>query len=292
MTPQSRPRIALFGRLFPAAGPEELVEIAARLGYGGVDIRCDAPLPSGAAGLPAETPPARLRDLKRRLDGQGLVVSCLYTWTGAYLRRKDDAERQRQLDDLARRIDLAQALDCSLLQHGPGGDSRRASDDDFQTAAHWLRRAGELARARGVRLAMEGGENMCESAASTQRLFDLVGADLGETIGVIYDPANMLTRETDYGPAAVRQLFPRIFQVHLKDERRVERPPAGSRWPFVDVPLGDGDVDWPPVLRTLRDDGYAGWFACEGLPELEAEARARGELAGALRLTRDAGFGW
>ena len=248
----TRNRVALFGRLFPDAGMEELVDLAAQVGYGGVDVRCDAPLPGGGTVLPPETSPGRLREIKQRLDDNGLVLSCLYTWTGAYLRRKIQAERQQQVDELARRIDLALALGCTLLQHGPGGNSRTASDADFEEAARWLRQAGEIARTRGVRLAMEGGENMCESAASTQRLFDLIGPELAGTIGVIYDPANMLTRGTASGPDAVRQLFGRIFQVHVKDERRVAEPPPGSRWPFVHVPLGGGDVEWQPVLDTLH----------------------------------------
>ena len=292
MATTPRNRVALFGRLFPDAGMEELIDLAGQVGYGGVDVRCDAPLPGGQTVLPPDTPPGRLRDLKQRLDDKGLVLSCLYTWTGAYLRRKTEAERQQQLDELARRIDLALALGCTMLQHGPGGDSRTATDAAFQEAARWLRQAGEIARARGVRLAMEGGENMCESAASTQRLLNLIGPDLAGTVGVIFDPANMLSRGNDYGPESTRQLFPRLFQVHVKDERRVAQPPPGARWPFVSVPLGTGDVGWPTVLDTLHALGYAGWFGCEGLPEMEPLARAQGELEATLRLTRAAGFQW
>lgn len=46
-TTRTRNRIVLFGRLFPDAGVEELIALAAQLGYGGIDFRCDGPLSGG-----------------------------------------------------------------------------------------------------------------------------------------------------------------------------------------------------------------------------------------------------
>lgn len=65
---------------------------------------------------------------------------------------------------------------------------------------------------------------------------------------VAYDVANAEFVSEDQ-PAALRRLAPRLGQVHLSDGTR-------ARWRHDRVGLGT--VDFPGILRTLRDIGFAG----------------------------------
>ncbi|MEV4325963.1 sugar phosphate isomerase/epimerase [Microbispora rosea] len=71
--------------------------------------------------------------------------------------------------------------------------------------------------------------------------------------------------------AAIRDWSSRIRQVHVKDASRDVlariRASGGDLWDLVAAggfpPLGQGDLDLPPVLAELRRSGYEGWIVIE-----------------------------
>jgi L-ribulose-5-phosphate 3-epimerase len=58
---------------------------------------------------------------------------------------------------------------------------------------------------------------------------------------------------------AVEVLGPDIRSVHVKDARR---PTVPGQW-GEEVPLGQGEVDMPRFLRTLKAVGYSGPLVIE-----------------------------
>jgi len=56
----------------------------------------------------------------------------------------------------------------------------------------------------------------------------------------------------------IRTLGSRIVRVHIKDFK-LDRPNGRFQW----VNLGEGDVDWPEVRRTLAEIGYQSWISTE-----------------------------
>lgn len=54
----------------------------------------------------------------------------------------------------------------------------------------------------------------------------------------------------------IRALGPRIERIHIKDFSRKKRDAEGL-WKGFDVELGDGDADWPRVMRALDEIGYS-----------------------------------
>jgi len=52
----------------------------------------------------------------------------------------------------------------------------------------------------------------------------------------------------------IEALGSRIEKIHLKEFRRSDR-----KWPA----LGEGDVDFPTVMKALNDVGFSGWMTCE-----------------------------
>jgi L-ribulose-5-phosphate 3-epimerase len=65
---------------------------------------------------------------------------------------------------------------------------------------------------------------------------------------------------TGYPEHWITCLGARIRRIHFKDYRRA----VGTVDGFCD--LLSGDVDWPGVMRALREIRYDGWIAAEMIP--------------------------
>src|SRR5262249_25557447 len=68
----------------------------------------------------------------------------------------------------------------------------------------------------------------------------------------------------------VRMLGPRIQKLHVKEYSRKKLDEQG-RWKGLDVELGEGDNDWPAIMKALDDVGYDGW----GIAEVNGGDEAR-----------------
>jgi hexulose-6-phosphate isomerase len=60
----------------------------------------------------------------------------------------------------------------------------------------------------------------------------------------------------------VRILNKRIVTLHIKEFSRKRRDEEGLRKGF-DVPLLEGDNDWPAVMKALNEVGFDGWSIAE-----------------------------
>ncbi len=79
-----------------------------------------------------------------------------------------------------------------------------------------------------------------------------------EWVGAYFDVGNAML--VGYPEQWIRILGKRIKRVHLKDFRRS----VGTADGFVD--LLSGDVNWPEVMKALRDVGYSGPLTAEMIP--------------------------
>jgi inosose dehydratase len=132
-----------------------------------------------------------------------------------------------------------------------------------------------------------------ETPAEIDRFLALTAA---ETIGLIFDTGHYLFGAGDVGPTAVEALDrwgDRVWYVHFKDASPdVARRSREEQWDYVEAiragifpELGQGDVDFPAVLRWLEHRGYDGWIVVEqdvlpgmGTPK-ESARRNRAYLA-------------
>jgi len=60
----------------------------------------------------------------------------------------------------------------------------------------------------------------------------------------------------------VEALGQRIFKVDVKGYSRKKQNDEGL-WKGFQVKIGEGDADWPTVVKALRKVGYQGWFTAE-----------------------------
>jgi len=105
-----------------------------------------------------------------------------------------------------------------------------------------LREIASLFAAVGARIAFETGQ---ESAGTLAHALDELG---DPSIGVNFDPANMILYGMGDPVAAIRLLGPWVRQVHVKDALPSD---AAGAW-GSEVPAGEGGVDWTAFLAAVR----------------------------------------
>jgi sugar phosphate isomerase/epimerase len=141
--------------------------------------------------------------------------------------------------------DAARELGLDLVSFHAGFLPHEADDPERAVLVDRLRQVADAFAARGVRVAFETGQ---ETAETLLGVLDEIGR---ESVGVNFDPANMLLYAMGDPVEALRLLAPRVFQVHIKDAVRTEVP---GTW-GAEVPVGTGEVDWSAFFEVLRAAG-------------------------------------
>ncbi|MEZ0265016.1 MAG: sugar phosphate isomerase/epimerase family protein, partial [Phycisphaerae bacterium] len=80
------------------------------------------------------------------------------------------------------------------------------------------------------------------------------------TVGINFDPANMILYGAGDPIAAIRTLGPHIKSVHVKDGTASSNP--GVEW-GAEVPFGTGQVGADRFILALHDVGYRGPLCIE-----------------------------
>jgi hexulose-6-phosphate isomerase len=123
-------------------------------------------------------------------------------------------------------------------------------DRAYENALEALRKLAPRAEEMGVNLSIEYVWNkFLLSPLEFARFLDQVDSP---SVGFYFDPGNMCA--FSYPKQWVRLLADHLMAVHMKDFQR-----SGFEW----KPLGEGDVDFPGVMRELRRTGYDGPLVSE-----------------------------
>jgi sugar phosphate isomerase/epimerase len=277
-------KISVASKVLKDRAPEEVVDLAAALGYGGIEWFC---LPQH---LPPDTPPARVAALGRRTRDAGLETVCLSTYVGGFA-DLDDAGCAEQLRRFAQYVEIATQLECPLLRLWPDdmGKTLREPVGDalIDRVASYFQRAADSAAEAGVRIAAEMHQTI---GVDVQLLVRLLDAVRRPNVGVIYDPGNVYLAGHPYGREVTEPLAAHILHVQLK-EASLSRPtpphladePALRLGGDFDLLIGEGEVDVALVLAALDQIGYSGWCSVEShalpRPGLDSAGIAAAELA-------------
>ncbi|GCB44436.1 sugar phosphate isomerase/epimerase [Streptomyces sp. NL15-2K] len=238
---------------------DDALVLLADLGYDGVGLTLDhMHLDPLAPDLPART-----RRLAHRLDALGLTVT---VETGArYVldpRRKhgpslldpDPDDRARRVDLLIRAVQVAADLGAHAV-HCFSGVTPAGTD----THTAWKRLAEALgpvldaATNAGIPLAVEPEPG---HLLATLDDFHHLRRVLGDPhhLGLTLDIGHCQCLEPLPPPDCVRAAAPWLRHVQIEDMRR------GTH---EHLPLGDGKIDFPPVLAALSAVGYQGLTVVE-----------------------------
>jgi inosose dehydratase len=229
---------------------EQAVDEIAAAGYQGVEMF------DGNVADYAEHPD-RLREL---VDRAGLTLVSVYV--GANFIYPD------ALPDELYRIDAAAAMAAAVGTERlvVGGGARRAGgtgDGDYDRLGAALDQVVEIAERHGLSASYHPHlTTIVERPDELDRL-------LARTrIGFCPDTAHLAAGGGD--PAALIRRYPdRIRHVHLKDFRPD---------PVTFLPLGTGTLDFPDIVRALREAGYDSWLVVE-LDSYAGDPREAAEIS-------------
>ncbi len=246
-------------------GVKEGIITAGKLGFEGVQIYATR----GEFSPQALTEEAK-QEFKALLKENNLVVSALCGDMGGhgFEKEEDNAERIEKTKAI---IDLAEEFGAKVITTHIGVIPDDVKHPRFITMLNALTECGEYAKTKGVTLAIETGP---ESAPT---LYSFVSRTNGG-VGVNLDPANFVM-VTGQDPAeAVLLLKDYIVHTHLKDGRMLNRTEPKKIYDhfadggidalnvadyFIELPVGEGDVDWAKYIGALKQIGYQGFLTVE-----------------------------
>lgn len=202
-----------------------------------------------------EDPGAQIAQVRERLAELSLWMPQAHALLQADVADADEERRRQDIGRLARHIEIAAQLGIQNVVIHPGGQRGAATRADRDRAmalnVNAFRRLGDLAGERGVRI---GLENLMRRGASTPyELLDLLAAIDHPAIGITLDTSHAHVAGLDI-PTAVREFGPYLIATHISDN---DGSGDQHRTP------GNGDIDWPTVVRALRQAGYDGLFNLE-----------------------------
>jgi sugar phosphate isomerase/epimerase len=267
-------RIALCNEVVRALPFAAQCEFARSCGYDGIELA-----PFTVSDAPHEITASRAAALRRDAAAAGVAISGLH-WllvapAGLSLASEDAAVRLRTREVMLRLIDLCAALGGAYLVHG--SPAQRLLPPGVPAARGWVeeafRQAGAAAAAAGLTYIIEplapALTNCFNTVAETAAFVRRAGLPALRTM---VDTCAAMQAEDEAPETLLARWLPTglIAHVHLND--------ANQRGP------GQGTQRFAPVLRTLRDGGYAGWIGVEPFAYVPdgpaAAARAIGYLRG------------
>ena len=165
---------------------------------------------------------------------------------------------------------VARELGLHLVSFHAGFLPHDPADPERARLLGRLRELADVFEGEGVRLALETGQETAET-------LDEVLAELDHpSVGVNFDPANMLLYGMGDPVEALRRLAPHVLQIHIKDATRSK---VSGEW-GEEVPVGTGEVDWKAFFGVCTDAG----ISCDLMIEREAGDERVRDMQTARRL--------
>ena len=206
---------------------------------------------------------AELLDMVR---SSGLVFSAL---CGDLGRGFGNAELNPALIEKSKRIlDLAKELDTNVVTTHIGVVPQDSGHERYKIMQEACFELSRYADSVGAHFAIETGP---EVASVLKTFLDSLGS---KGVAVNLDPANFVMVTGDDPVQAVYTLKDYTVHTHAKDGRKLlDKNPEiiygliedeiQSGQAFIELPLGQGDVDFPNYLKALDDIGYHGFLTIE-----------------------------
>ncbi len=185
---------------------------------------------------------------------------------------RPDETWKANLERALRLADLAADAGLSLVTVHAGFIPERADDPERGRMLDRIRIVADVFARRGAVLGLETGQERAETLA------DFLDALASPSVGINFDPANMILYGMGDPVEALSTLQRWVRQVHVKDAVPTDRPGTWGR----ETPIGEGAVDWDrfgQVLRSIRP-------AVDLVIEREAGERGADELRAAVALAR------
>ena len=221
-------------------GLREGITKAAEVGADGIQVYV-----TGGETAPENLSRSGRKEFRKLVADHGLAFSAL---CADYFKGFLNAETNDETVEKTKAcMDLAVDLGTHVITSHIGTLPEDESADEWRLGREALAELAAHGEKREVLLASETGP---ESADLLLKFLETIP---GKTIGVNYDPANLVMNGFDQ-LGGVKVLKDYIFHTHAKD---------ATRSPRKEVPLSEGEVDFPRWVGLLDEIGYDGFLTIE-----------------------------
>lgn len=209
---------------------------------------------------------AKRRELLDMVKSNGLTISAL---CGDLGRGFGNAELNPELIEKSKRIlDLAKELETNIVTTHIGVVPEDPSHERYKVMQEACFELSRYADSIDAHFAIETGPERAKTLKSFLDALNSTG------VAVNLDPANLVMVTGDDPVQAVYTLRDYIVHTHAKDGRKLldkdpeviyglKEEPVTSDAAFIEVPLGEGSVDFTNYLKALNEIGYKGFLTIE-----------------------------
>lgn len=181
---------------------------------------------------------------------------------------RSDAHWLWNLDMAEKSAVVAERLGIRLVTFHAGFLPERRGDSLRRKMIGRIKQIADRFAARKISIGLETGQETAEN------LLTVLDELAHPSVGVNFDPGNMVLYEMGDPVAALDTLASHVRQIHIKDALLTETPGTWGK----EVVVGTGDVDWPAFFDVVKDRHIACNFVIEreaGESAVQDSARAR-----------------
>ena len=206
-------------------------------------------------------------DFRSLVADNGLVISALCGDLGGG-GFTDPEKNVWKVEKSKRILDLAKELGTDVVTTHIGVVPEDENTDRFKIMQEACFELSRYADDIGAHFAIETGP---EKSATLKKFLDSLGST---GVGVNLDPANLVMVTGDDPAVAVHNLKDYIVHTHAKDGKQnyyvdpdiiygMVESHIVTADSFIEVPLGEGSVNWDEYLKALEDIGYKGFLTID-----------------------------
>lgn len=207
------------------------------------------------------------KEFLKLVKDNGLTVSALCGDLGGGGFIHKDLNKER-VEKSKRIIDLAKDLETDVVTTHIGVVPSDPNHDRYKIMQEACFELAEYADSINAHFAVETGP---ETSAVLKGFLDSLNST---GVGVNLDPANLVMVTGDDPVGAVHNLKKYIVHTHAKDGKQlffrdpeivygIKKDVIVTDDSFIEVPLGEGNVDFPKYLAALEEIGYKGFLTIE-----------------------------
>jgi sugar phosphate isomerase/epimerase len=230
----------------PAWEWKKILDFAQANGFAAIELRGVI----GNLDLPSvpQFAPGRITQTKKEVADHGLKISDL--GASSQMHVAETAEREKQLADARRFIDLAQELEVPYVRVF-GNELKGPKEEVIARVADGLHQLGEYALPKGVTVILESHGDFTNSPL----LQEVLTKANSKGVALLWDAHHTYVEGHEQPEETVAALGPWIRHTHLKDS-----VPAGKDRKYVLTGKGDVPVERQvQALRKLQINGHMGY---------------------------------
>lgn len=164
-----------------------------------------------------------------------------------------DTTWPKSWENIQKMAPIAQSLGLKLVTLHAGFLPEEESNPAYDKLHDRIIQIADLYADHGIDIGFETGQEDAQTLKAFLEKLDK------PSVGVNFDPANMILYDKGDPILALATLAPFIKQCHIKDATRTKTP---GEW-GAEVTTGQGEVDWKGFFKTLEEINYTGNLAIE-----------------------------